>query len=451
PNQPIHLPFTWNNVTLHATGATTLRVRLTPTAPNTITLFAADGAGLPVASVSELVIRPMGADQLTPHGDIRDESLHRLAWTALETAPATGDRLAVVGMDRFGLAEAGVSVDPYQDLAALAEALNSGAPAPAAVLVGCSAQNDVSARGLPATEDTLSGTRLAAEAHQVARDALEILQSWLADPQFDAMRLVLLTQRAVATGSGEGPKDPASAAVWGLVRSAQSEHPDRFTLIDLDGAEASSLALPLAVASGEPQLALRAGVARTPHLASAKSSGALEIPRGVPAWSLDLHRGNTLEELTLVPCPEVLEPLSQGQIRVSVRATGLNFRDVLLALDVVPSTDVPFGGEGAGVVTEVGPGVSGLTEGDRVMGFMEGSYGGPVAVVDHRLVARVPEGWSFARAASVPVVFLTAYYALVDIARAQPGERVLIHAAAGGVGMAAVQLAHHLDLEIYAT
>ncbi|MEU5404427.1 alcohol dehydrogenase catalytic domain-containing protein, partial [Streptomyces sp. NPDC005963] len=433
-----HLPFTWNNVTLHATGATTLRIHLTPTAPNTIALLATDGAGLPVASVSELVIRPVAADQLVPSGDLRDESLHRLAWSVLETAPAAEDRFAVVGMDRFGLAEAGVSVDPYQDLAALAQALSSGAPVPTAVLVGCSAQGDESAQGLGATEDASSEIRLAAEAHQVTHDALGILQSWLAEPRFDGMRLVFLTRQAVSTESGEGPKDPASAAVWGLVRTAQSEHPDRFILIDLDGAEASSLVLPLAVASGEPQLALRAGVTRMPHLASARTSGALEIPREVPAWSLDLHRGNTLEELTLVPCPEVLEPLAQGQIRVSVRATGLNFRDVLLALDVVPSMDVPFGGEGAGVITEVGPGVSGLTVGDRVMGFMEGSYGGPVAVVDHRLVARVPEGWSFARAASVPVVFLTAYYALVDIARAQPGERVLIHAAAGGVGMAAV-------------
>ncbi|MFI9082404.1 MDR/SDR family oxidoreductase, partial [Streptomyces sioyaensis] len=88
--------------------------------------------------------------------------------------------------------------------------------------------------------------------------------------------------------------------------------------------------------------------------------------------------------------------------------------------------------------------------GDRVMGLFPYAFG-PVAVADERMVIRVPEGWSFAQAASVPVVFLTAYYALVELGGVQAGESVLVHAGAGGVGMAAVQLARYLGAEVFAT
>jgi NADPH:quinone reductase-like Zn-dependent oxidoreductase/acyl carrier protein len=127
----------------------------------------------------------------------------------------------------------------------------------------------------------------------------------------------------------------------------------------------------------------------------------------------------------------------------------LNFRDVLIALDMYPGEST-VGGEGAGVVWELGPGVEGLAAGDRVMGLLAGGFG-PVSVTDHRLITRVPAGWSFAQAASVPTVFLTAYYGLVDLAALKPGERVLVHAGAGGVGMAAVQLARYLGAEVFAT
>ena len=151
----------------------------------------------------------------------------------------------------------------------------------------------------------------------------------------------------------------------------------------------------------------------------------------------------------MVAAPEVLGELGVGEVRVGVRAAGLNFRDVLIALGMYPGVAM-VGGEGAGVVLEVGPGVEGLCVGDRVMGVLPGGFG-PVSVTDHRLVVRVPEGWSFVQAASVPTVFLTAYYALVDLAGLGGGERVLVHAAAGGVGMAAVQLAGVLGAEVFGT
>ncbi|MFD0381482.1 zinc-binding dehydrogenase [Streptomyces stramineus] len=146
----------------------------------------------------------------------------------------------------------------------------------------------------------------------------------------------------------------------------------------------------------------------------------------------------------------MLEPLGPGQVRIEVQAAGVNFRDVLNALGMYPGEAGPLGAEGAGVVTETGPGVRGLRAGDRVLGMMFGGLG-PVAVCDERHLARIPDGWSSAQAASVPLVFLTALYALKDLAALKPGERILIHAGAGGVGMAAIQLARHLGAEVFAT
>ena len=129
-----------------------------------------------------------------------------------------------------------------------------------------------------------------------------------------------------------------------------------------------------------------------------------------------------------------------------MRCNGVNFRDVLIALG--DSAD-DLGLECSGVVLEVADDVFGFAQGDRVMCLLYGA--GPVVVADHRMVAHIPSGWSYAQAAAVPAAFLTAYFALADLARVSAGERVLVHAATGGVGMAAVQLARHWGLEVYAT
>ncbi|OSP39030.1 beta-ketoacyl synthase, partial [Streptomyces sp. 13-12-16] len=128
----------------------------------------------------------------------------------------------------------------------------------------------------------------------------------------------------------------------------------------------------------------------------------------------------------------------------------LNFRDVLNTLGMYPGPAVLLGAEAAGVVTATGPGVTGLAPGDRVMGLVTGGFG-THAVADARMVAPVPDGWTFTQAASVPVAFLTAYYGLRDLAGLTAGESVLVHAAAGGVGMAAAQLARHWGAEVYGT
>jgi NADPH:quinone reductase len=136
-------------------------------------------------------------------------------------------------------------------------------------------------------------------------------------------------------------------------------------------------------------------------------------------------------------------------VQISVRAAGLNFRDITIATGLLPG-EKGLGIEGAGVITETGPGVTHLAPGDTVLGLMRDAFG-PVAIADARALARIPDGWSFAEAAAVPVTFLTAYDALAEVAAVQPGDSVLVHAAAGGVGLILCQWLKHLGVTVIGT
>ncbi|WP_037781999.1 type I polyketide synthase, partial [Kitasatospora purpeofusca] len=235
------LPFSWGGVRLHASGATALRVRLGFGPDGSTSIHATDPNGLPVASVEALAVRPIDLDALRPGGG--PESLYRVRWSAAPTtAPAEPlGHVAVLGGGEL-------FPDSRPDLAALGAALEAGAPPPAAVLAWCGRTPD-----LPSPPD-------AASVHTALDDALRLVQDWLADPRWDdGTRLVLVTRGAVSTAAGEEVTDLVGAAVRGLVRSAQSEHPDRFLLIDTDDPAAVTGLLPRALAGTEPQLAIRAG------------------------------------------------------------------------------------------------------------------------------------------------------------------------------------------------
>ncbi len=284
------------------------------------------------------------------------------------------------------------------------------------------------------TEDSATGIR------KRVNHALTLAQAWLDDA--DSGQLVFLTRAAINV---ESP-DLAGAAVWGLIRSAQAENPGRFVLLDSDVSDRAAIAE--ALSTGEDQIVLREGKALVPRLARASGGASLIPPPGSRPWCLT-SGGSALDALALSPAPHAERPLGAGEVRVEVRAAGLNFRDVLIALGMYPEPG-QMGLEGAGVVVEVGEGVTDLNVGDAVLGLFHGSFG-PVATADRRMIAVKPEHWSFEQAAAAPIVYLTAYYSLIDLAGLQSGERVLIHAAAGGVGIAAVQLAKHLGAEVFAT
>jgi polyketide synthase 12 len=276
--------------------------------------------------------------------------------------------------------------------------------------------------------------------------ALDRLQAHLAAD--GGGRLAILTEGAVAAVEGESP-DPALAAAWGLVRSAQAEHPGRFLLVDSDGSEASEAALGEVLDQGaEPQLALRRGRALAPRAVPIEQLGSLVAP--AESWRLETTSPGSLDGLELVADPAAGAPLAPREVRVEMRAAGLNFRDLVVALGFELPIGVSLGSEGAGVVVEVGAEVDDLAPGDRVVGLIDHAFA-PLAVTERILLAPVPVGWSFERAAAVPSVFGTARYGLEDLAGLHEGERVLIHAAAGGVGLAAIQVARRLGAEIYAT
>ncbi|MDT8909784.1 type I polyketide synthase [Amycolatopsis sp. PS_44_ISF1] len=225
PGEPV-LAFAWNGLVLHATGASALRVRLAPSGPDTVSVAAADDTGELVLTMDSLVSRPVSAAQLGAAAGVDHDALFRVDWTALPSVPAA-DR------PRW------VPVDTAEDVEDLAE---SGGVPPVAVVV---------AGGDPALA--------------VSSRVLEVVQAWLAASALEDARLVVVTRGAVPAGGDGAVTDPAAAAVWGLVRSAQAEHPDRIVLLDTDAGFEPILGA--ALAAGEPQLAVRGKTFHAPRLA----------------------------------------------------------------------------------------------------------------------------------------------------------------------------------------
>ncbi|MGW3571842.1 SDR family NAD(P)-dependent oxidoreductase, partial [Streptomyces sp. NPDC000941] len=264
----VRLPFSWAGVALRAAGASVLRVAIKPAGQDAVSVAVADGTGTPVASLESLVLRPVDPAQLSAaRGGPLDDSLFHVDWTALPHPRQTSGRWAVVGPDEFKLSvELGggeAEVAAHTDLAALADAIEAGAPLPEAVFVSCVADRGPAEAGL---------TMVPSDVRTILGNTLALLRSWVADERFAATRLVFLTRGAVATRSSDELIDLANAPLWGLIRSAQSEHPGRFLVVDLDEDETSCRALPAAVATGEPQLAVRGRDLLVPRLARATTA-----------------------------------------------------------------------------------------------------------------------------------------------------------------------------------
>ncbi|MFF2813008.1 type I polyketide synthase [Streptomyces sp. NPDC058000] len=435
------LPFAWNGVSLHASGAAALRVRITNCGTDAVEITAVDPQGRPVISVESLTLRAAGPDTADHRADAG--SLFRMDWTPRTVhAPTTPATWAVLGDDPLGLTAALTAAGP-ETVADL--------HAPLATLAELTARDDRPVPDIVAVPLCGATDRGPEAAHDLTRTVLALLQAWLAEDRLAPSRLLLVTRGAVADGES-GPLDLAAAPVWGLVRAAQSENPGRLLLVDLDDTSESAAQLPFLPAlfdADEPQALVRGGTVRVGRLARLDSGRGLVPPPGTP-WRLGSRAKGSLDGLALQPHPEVQRPLTGHEVRVGIRAAGLNFRDVLNALGMYPGDAGLFGSEAAGVVVEVGPDVTGLAPGDRVMGMLFGGFG-PLGIADARLLTPVPDGWSWETGASVPLVFLTAYYALKELGGLRAGERVLVHAGAGGVGMAAIQIARHLGAEVFAT
>ncbi|MEU0927086.1 type I polyketide synthase [Streptomyces solisilvae] len=262
PSAGTLLPFSWRGFSLEAVGAGALRVRMVPDGRQAVSLAIADTSGRPVASVDSLVLRPIQAQALRNAGRTNGDALFRMEWTADAVKPTESVApgwSAVLGDDLLGVGAAlemsGVTVDVYTDPVALGDAVSSGTLMPGMVV-------------LPVVP---GGAAVVDEVHTRVAEALETVQSWLADERFAATRLVLVTRGAV--DAGDGVTDLAGAAVWGLVRSAQSENPGRVVLVDTDDVEKSAGLLAGVAASGEEQVVVRSGEVRVPRLARSLPSG----------------------------------------------------------------------------------------------------------------------------------------------------------------------------------
>jgi acyl transferase domain-containing protein/NADPH:quinone reductase-like Zn-dependent oxidoreductase/NADP-dependent 3-hydroxy acid dehydrogenase YdfG/acyl carrier protein len=277
-----------------------------------------------------------------------------------------------------------------------------------------------------------------------------------------AARLWIVTRGGALVNDLPEPAapDPVQAALWGFGRVVMNEHPAlECTLIDLAcDPDAHDTVDRLENELLHPDAANEIVLASAARYTLALVEGQGESPpsdRTSARFRLDFRVPGQLRNL--VWFPETERPLRDGEIEVRTRAAGLNFRDVMYAMGLLPDEAVEDGFAGAslglefsGVVTRVGPRVRDLQAGDAVMGFGASCFASHV-VTRADAVATMPDSWSFEAAATVPTVFFTVYYALKHLADLQPGERVLIHGGAGGVGIAAIQLARHLGGEIFAT
>jgi acyl transferase domain-containing protein/NADPH:quinone reductase-like Zn-dependent oxidoreductase/NADP-dependent 3-hydroxy acid dehydrogenase YdfG len=305
------------------------------------------------------------------------------------------------------------------------------------------------------------------ECRTVLANLLGVVQTIGADAGRDRVRLWLLTRQAQAVVREDHAIVPASLdgpAVWGFGRAVAQEFPELWGgIVDLEArpsaAGATALLGVVAAAAGEDQFAVRrGGQVFAPRLTRAarpagSSSGApgrrVFQLAGDEAYVLEKGPRRTLDDLVFAKRRR--RPPAAEEVEVAVRAAGLNFRDVLNALGQYPGEAGPLGFEAVGTVVARGGAVTDLDLGETVI-----VLGAPGCIASHVTVARdqvvcKPAQLGIAEAVSLPATFLTAYYGLHHLGRLRRGDRVLIHAAAGGVGLAAVQLARAAGAEVYAT
>jgi len=274
-------------------------------------------------------------------------------------------------------------------------------------------------------------------------------------------RLWLVAPGAMQHLAGGKAEVPSQSALWGFGRVAANEHREiDVRLLDLAPDLSPQEMARLLVAellnpsrenelvinqSGRHGLRLRRGFQRKPDRRRRKGAG----------LRLDMQRSGSLDHLDWVAMKRRLP--GPNEIEIEVAATGLNFRDVMWTMGLLPEEALEEGFAGptlgmecSGVITAVGEGVTGMQTGMRVLAFAPACFSSHV-IVSTRAVAPIPGDLSLEEAATIPSTFFTAYYALVHLAQIEAGERVLLHGGAGGVGLAALQIAKWRGAEVYTT
>ena len=308
---------------------------------------------------------------------------------------------------------------------------------------------------------------------------LHLIQALLGSGEITT-RVYLVSRGAQAVSALQLSIAPSQAVQWGFARALQAEHPELWIArVDLDPATSADADLVFreisTAGAADREVAWRAGIRYVPRLTALPTKGSqpaadmrgvggsttspeTKVGQGLVQDAADrqteggvrlvVGTSRLIEDLTFQPGGSTAP--GPKEIEIGVEASGLNFRDVLNAIGMSPGESMPLGGECAGRVSRFGTDVSGFAVGDRVMAFAAGSFASRV-VVDARRVIAVPRGTTMREAAGMPVAFLTAMFALNTLACLRAGERVLVHAGAGGVGMAAIQVALRAGAEVFAT
>ena len=282
----VRLPFAWGGVRLNRVGASRLRVHLSGSAggngsaaEDALSLVAVDDEGGLVVSVDSLVAREMSTAQLVEERDPR-ASLFGVEWVSVlsdvgAAEPGTGEWVVVSGGDSElarALADTGAPLEAFEDLSALRGALDARERPPEVVFLDLRGDGAANATGAPAGEHPAGedeNVALPGRVLDVVCEALRVVQEWLSDERLSASRLVAITRDAVDARPGDGVEDLAGAGAWGLLRSAQMEHPGTIVLVDVDGRDESLRELGRVVAGDEPRVAVRAGEVLAARLARA--------------------------------------------------------------------------------------------------------------------------------------------------------------------------------------
>ncbi len=327
-------------------------------------------------------------------------------------------------------------------------------------LMGLSFEADNDATELLSVQERRCGSLLRMVQGLMGADRTSSFRTWLITARAGVLDLIDDSAETFAP-------IPSQAPLWGLGRVIANEHIDMSCrLVDLwmdkDAARSAELiARELEQDDDESEVVLSAEARFVGRMRRAEveiKSSAPENPPTVDdeqAVELQSSGPGSLSQLQWKAAAR--RPPKAGELEIIPHASGLNFRDLMFATGLLPEEAIENGYAGAtlgmecaGVVAAVGPDVSEFEVGEAVMGFAPACFSSRV-VAGARTLAKMPESWSFEQAATVPVAFFTAVYALKHLARLERGERVLIHGAAGGVGIAAIQYAQHCGAEIFAT
>jgi len=425
-----------------------------------------EASGMPEATVANAVILARGPRIERAAATSAPEAIGEQAlgqWIMLADRGGIGERIADALRGRGARCVMVVAGDGYRSAGPDRFEICATSPADMRMVIHEAIGSDPEAcRGIVHlwNLDSPSADQAATEDLEAAQGpgCLSIVNVVQALSRVDAVcspRLWMITGGAQSVG-GAHPTSVAQAPVWGLGRVVASEMPKvRATLVDLsidpDDDEIQALVDEIWADDLEGEVAVRGGTRHVHRYVRVPAPARRVVGMGTEPFRLELSTPGLLDNVR--PVATARREPQTGEVEIQIVAAGLNFSDVMKSLGLYPPSSDPammLGLECSGRVTRLGPGVEHLSVGSEVIAVAPHSLGAFVTT-PAGLVALKPPRLSFEEAATIPIAFLTSAYALRHLGRLSRGERLLVHSASGGVGLAAIQLAERAGAEIFAT